>query len=251
MPLNPDRFLPSGTIPDAQGLNLLIYGSAGVGKTVLCGTLADATADPVLLIDFDGGCRSLPARPNLTVFQPLTWAECSELYDLASKGTWAGLIFDSLNMAYRLCMRGVLKRTQHDMPVKGEWGKDNDYAEVNERVIRLIAAFVGLAHSQGTHLLFTAWEQTRELGTGEKKLLRINPYLSEKIQNDSRHLVDSVARLTYTGGTRTLTLRSDSNSVASKWRSPPGIVVPASLPNPTIPTLLHLMKGTTDATKGN
>src|SRR5438067_75999 len=111
MTLDPARFMPANAVPDAWGLNLLLYGQPGVGKTTLAATLADVPhLERVLLVDCDQGARSICHRANVEVFTPQAWQDFSELVALADTGRWQAIIIDSLSMAYRFCMSRVLGR---------------------------------------------------------------------------------------------------------------------------------------------
>jgi phage nucleotide-binding protein len=238
-----DRLVRADQVPDLYRLCLLLYGQPGVGKTTLAATMADVPgAGPVLLVDVDGGSRSISHRRDVTIFRPTSWADFTDVYDTAQAGEFKTVIIDTLSEAGRLCMDMVLGTGKRAVPLMND--DTNDYTQVNERVMRLVRRFRGLTTSPGVHVLFTTWEIEQEIKKGDNinVLTRIRPDLSAKLNIGVRSVVDSIGRLSWQGGKRVLTLRTHGNTITAKLRVPPGVTVPDTLENPTMPDLLAFMQ---------
>lgn len=128
------------------GINILIYGDSGVGKTVLAGSASDVPEMcPVLVIDIEGGTESLKSTyPDVDVVRVQTWDEMQSVYNELALGKtgYKTVILDSLTEIQKFNMYFIMDRASKknpnqdpDVPSMREWG-------INlEQCRRLVRAF--------------------------------------------------------------------------------------------------------------
>jgi hypothetical protein len=100
-----------------------------------------------------------------------------------------------------------------------------------------------LSHQRGMHVIFTAWELDVEIKADKNthQLAKIRPDLSPKLNSTVGGIIDSIVRLSYRDGKRSLLLGTLNNTVTAKFRLPPNVTLPDRLADPTMPLLLaHL-----------
>lgn len=198
-------------------MNGLIYGESGVGKTSLLATAQDSErGSNLLIIDFEGGSRSISDRADISIFQPKSFAEVGELYEwlVRDEHGFKTVAIDSLTEAQRIGMGEVMRSAKNpDLPSLQDYGKSN------EKIMKIIRSFRPLAQSRGINVLFTALQTEKTTPAG---VTTYGPALSPKAAEGVVGVVDLVGHLTVDRtGKRTLNLRSTSNSVA-KVRQPKG-----------------------------
>lgn len=117
----------------SEGINILIYGDSGVGKTILAGSAsAVPEMSPVLVIDIEGGTESLKhSYPNVDVVRVQTWDEMQLVYNelYAGNSGYKTIILDSLTEIQKLNMYGIMEKAAKknanqdpDVPSMREWG---------------------------------------------------------------------------------------------------------------------------------
>lgn len=173
------------------GLNILIYGDSGVGKTILAGS-ADAVAEmsPVLVIDIEGGTESLKhSYPGVDVVRVETWDQMQAVYNElhAGKSGYKTVILDSLTEIQKFNMYYIMERAAKknpnqdtDVPSMREWG-------INlEQCRKLVRAFRDLP----MNAIFTALaKDDRNDRTG---ITTTKPSLSGKLAGEVAAFVDVV-----------------------------------------------------------
>lgn len=135
---------------EEEFLNILIYGDSGIGKTVLSGSASVVPEmEPVVVLDIEGGARSLSQRyPGAKKIRITSFNDLERVYaDLKTKDHgFKTVVIDSLTEArafgmYEIMKRAVQKAAEDgetrdpDLPGIGEWGKSS------EQTKRLIRAF--------------------------------------------------------------------------------------------------------------
>jgi hypothetical protein len=169
-------------------INMLVYGDAGVGKTVLAGSAAEvADLQPVLFIDIEGGTYSIRERnPDVQVVRVQSWKEMMSLYDELYKGSeYNTIVLDSLTEIQKFSMGQIMKDLikEHDdrdpdVPGMREWGKNI------EQIRRLVRAFRDLPMNS----IFTALAvHDRDQRTG---IMKTRPSLSGKLSGEVAGFVD-------------------------------------------------------------
>lgn len=239
MPFDPQRIVPANAVPDQQGLNILIYGTPGVGKTTFCASAADVpAASPVLLVDVGAGSRSIAHRSDIDVIVPQGWDEMGEIlaYLRTPASSYKTIIVDTLSELSDRCMQFILRANKRSLPSMTK--EINDYAELNRRMLTMIRAYKELAPARGCNVLFTAWEVDRDIPKDKTTLTRVRPDLSPAVIEGTYGILDSVVRLKMVQGKRVLVLRGAGQTVLAKFRVPPHIQVPETIEQPTMAALL-------------
>lgn len=178
----------------SEGLNILVYGRPGVGKTVLAGTAED---DPrlcrVLVLDIEGGVLSISARgKNLDVTRIRSMEDFADVYEYLYEGDhpYQCVVIDSLTEVQKLAMTEIMLAVADarpdrdpDIASRQEWGKNI------EQVRKLVRYFRDLP----IHTVFTCLEQEiQDESTGD---MFIRPSLPGKLAGEIGGFVDIVGRL--------------------------------------------------------
>lgn len=128
-------------------VNVLVYGEAGVGKTVLAGSASTVEdMSPVLYLDIEGGTRSLlDFYPNTQTVHIKRWADLQKIYDELEKGNhpYKTVVVDSLTEAQKLAMRDLMNRVSgrdstvdEDVPQMQQWLKNIEQTRRFARAMR-------------------------------------------------------------------------------------------------------------------
>lgn len=154
-------------------INLLVYGDAGAGKTLLCATAEEVEAmKPIIFVDVEGGTKTFARKyPNLQVIRPedkynkngklvkYGWDQFVDIVEWLTGDThYNTVVVDSLSELYAICMNKtmlelVAAKPHRDryVPDKREWSTTS--AQMAEQIRKLI-------HTQ-KHVLCTALRDTR------------------------------------------------------------------------------------------
>lgn len=227
------RFITSTEIVDKWGVNLVVYGQPGVGKTTFAATAQDSPhGKDVLFVDLEGGTRSVTSS-GVTVFKPQAWTDLQELgeYLLTEKHSFKTIVLDTITEAQRLGLDHVMTGSKTpDLPGLQDYGKSN------EQIVRLIRFFRNLAHSEGWNVIFIAQEV--EIKDESSGALVIRPALTPKAAEGIAQAVDGIARLTIKNGKRVLNLAPTAYQWG-KWRQPQDVPpLPTELENPSMAQIL-------------
>lgn len=203
---------------ETQYLNGLVYGTFGVGKTLLMGTLCDIPEmNDVLFVDIEGGMRTIRdrsvsvihARNYATIARTYEWlrAHCrfrdsddtARLIQLAeavglrhTERRYRTVVFDSLTEAQKLYIYSItgieLGRMALDTvtinPEIQHWGR-------NDAAIRLL---IRQARDLPMNVFFTAGEQVNEQTAPDGTTISFRlPDLPGKLARGIPHLLDLVA----------------------------------------------------------
>lgn len=229
--------LTTAELVDAWGLNILLYGHSGVGKTYLAGTAADDDRTrPVLVIDAEGGSRTLVGKDHVVVVKPERFKDVTDLY-IWLRDTdplpYKTVVLDSITEIQALGLRDILL-TAKDPSFPGL----QDYGRSNEQITRLVRRFRDLAHTRGLNVIFTALaREDRDEATG---FILTRPALTPKAAEGICGAVDTVAYLDLDTKTGKRRLRiAPTAQILAKHRYPPGVPgLPEVILDPTIPALL-------------
>jgi phage nucleotide-binding protein len=221
----------------------LIYGDAGVGKTVFAASAQDhPDGKNVIIIDIEGGTRSISDRADIDIFQPKNWTELRNMFDWLANGKDHGyqtVVIDSLTEAQQLGLRDLV--AQGSTPELQQWGKSN------EQVQSLARNYKSLAQIRGFNVIFTA--RVAEIKNEQTGVVLRRPMLTPKAADAVVGIVDAVGFMEMHPRTRLRTLRFGAmNSTWAKVRQPASNAkLPLAVENPTMSLLLDLLNGTQKA----
>ena len=215
-----------------QNLKILLYGSSGVGKTVLAASAQDdPRTTPVLLIDFEGGTLSVSDKA-IDVVRITDFKQLDEIYAFLSKNRhYKTVIIDSVTELQKLNMSAVLAEKRAEVPQIADWGKSA------LQMRKLIRYFRDLP----LHLIMTALPQ--ESKDERDGTIAVKPALSGKLADEIPGLFDIVGYLGVTvakdsdTASRKLLVTATPKFVAKDRSNRLGSIVT----DPTIPKLLDLI----------
>src|SRR5262245_16845975 len=110
---------------------MLVYGEAGAGKTVLCGSASEVEEmAPVLFIDVEAGTLSLRAfYPRVEVVRVESMADMNNVFMALRQGEggYKTVVLDSLTEIQKFSMNDIMRNL-----VKQEPDRDPDIPSVRE-----------------------------------------------------------------------------------------------------------------------
>jgi phage nucleotide-binding protein len=232
--------VPASTIPDEWGLNMILFGSPGVGKTTLAASAQDSKyGRNVLFIDVEGGTRSIADRTDVQVVRPANFGEVRDIFDwiMTEEHSFQTFVIDTIVELQQLGMKDIMLTAKDpEWPGLQEWGKSSD------QITRLVRAFRGLAQTKGWNVIFTA-HASEQKDEAEGRIY-VRPNLTPKVTERICGAVDVVGYMTKEDdGTRKLQL-GPTRRVMSKYRQPlSGRRLPDVILNPSLVTILEHLKG--------
>lgn len=180
----------SVTEDQATGINMLVYGDSGVGKTVFAGSAsAVPELSPVLSINVEGGNMSLQKTyPHVKALRVKKWDDLQAIYDdLYVSNPYKTIVIDSLSELQRFSMdqimADVVKKDDErdpDVPAQRDWGK-------NQNQIRF---FVRAFRDLPCNVIFTAL--ATEVQDKRSGIWKTKPSLPGKLANEITAFLDIV-----------------------------------------------------------
>lgn len=244
------KFLKASEVNDAWGVNMLIYGSPGVGKTTFAASAQDSPhgAD-VLFIDVEGGVRSIADRTDISIFRPDDFNQIGELFVMLKNGAeevanFRTIVVDSIGETQALGLRTIMKSAKNpDLPGLQDYGKSN------EQIGRLIRSFRGLAQSKGINVILTALAvESKDENSGA---ILTRPALTPKALELATGAVDMLGYMTQKkDGTRVLSFQPSTNYMAKLRQPQTGGQIPLVIENPTLPKILEATRTAHPGTGG-
>ena len=186
--------------PEAsKHINAIIYGTSGVGKTLLAGTADDCLETaPTLFIDIDSGVASLAGR-DTDIVRPRSWNDINDIYKefLAGGTGYKSVIIDSLTECQKKFSMGTIlgeleKDQYNDLSIANVPNRQ-DWMKSGEQMRKLIRAFRDLAyledHKKRVHVFMLALEKV------DDKTRIAHPALPGVLGVDCGAMVDVLARM--------------------------------------------------------
>lgn len=225
-------------------INILAYGSSGVGKTTFAGS-ADAVPAlrPVIVVDIEGGTESLRnSYPGVETVRVTTWKEMQEVYNVLYEGKheYRTVVLDSLTEIQKFNMYNIMSDLVRlkpdidpDIPDMRMWGKNI------EQIRRFVRGFRDLP----MNTIFTALvKEDKDQKTGA---LRMKPMMSGKLADEVAAFLDIVCYMYVKQiqdgdevRTKRLMLTQATESQVAKDRSGR---LPTIIEDPTLGMLYKLM----------
>lgn len=228
-------------VGDIWGINMLLYGVSGAGKTTLAASCEDSEyGRKVLYIDCEGGSMSVADRPDVFIFRPTTWQDILAAFKAIRddpESAFKTIVVDSLTEAQQLAVRFILGNRPPESISQPDWQK------INANLLEMTRAFRGLTHSRGINTIFTATERMTE--NAQTGAVKIGPNLTPQSSNSIQAAVDAVGYLTWNPktGKRILHLDGDGQFVAKVRQPRTGKLLPRAMEDPSLGALLDSMKG--------
>jgi hypothetical protein len=180
------------------GLNILIYGEAGMGKTWLAGSAQEVpTMRNLMYIDAEAGRQTLDEYfPGITILNTNNWYQYEDIYN----GLYAGghdyhtVVLDSISEILEHCKEAVMEEMKGkpdnderdpDVPSVREWGI------ILTRMLRLVRRFKDLK-LKGMNVIFVAHAEQVKTKSGHIKWM---PLVNGKFQMKLPQIPDMVGWL--------------------------------------------------------
>lgn len=234
------QVVKASEVTDAWGMNMILFGVPGVGKTTLAASAQDSPhGKNVLFIDVEGGTRSIADRADIDVIRPDSMGEVKEIYDWLADGThdYRTIVVDTISELQRVGLGEILQTGNNpDWPQIQDWGKST------EQMLKFVRAFRYLAQNKGWNVIFTAHANQQADKISGAVLIR--PNLTPGATVAVTGVVDVCGYMKLLpDGTRQLQL-APTRTVAAKYRQPlTGRRLPDVIDNPSMVDILGHLKG--------
>ncbi len=187
--------MPVSSPSDLDFVKCMIMGDIGIGKTRLCGTAQlDPRTSPTLLIDFEGGSRTLKGL-DIDVFRVRGWDDFDDAYDLVARRDtkYKSVTVDSTTETHVYALLTIIeeeKAFRKSKKQRTDIIQEGDYGIGLVQMRRFLRSFRDLE----MHVFFTALKQeVLEPGYGMVN----KPSFAGKLTNEIPMLLDVVGGLTW------------------------------------------------------
>lgn len=239
-------FKKASDFAGTQGLDLVLFGPPGVGKTTLVSTAQDSeSGKELLLFDIDGGLRSIEDRDDVAVWpdreelpEP-TFADLRKIVDQViaakNKSPYKTLAFDSISSIYYDLILPKVVGSRDKQPRIQDWG------EANRILIKLIMDLKTL-NAYGINTIFIGHvKEEKEQIDEDTTIVNIRLAGSPQGRDEILRTVNNVGYYAWDRGfkKRVLKFRAERKVDAPKFRQPQsGPQMPLELTEPTMDDIL-------------
>lgn len=226
-------------------INLFLYGTSGVGKTYYLGTAEECDATfPFLVVDCEGGSKTLRPRKNIDVRHARTVMDIKKIHDdllFHNHGWYAGVGLDNISEVQDVDIRHIMVEAKEtarnpdnidiDVPSPREYGKSRTHMR------QIVRAFRDLP----MHTFVVALDQ--EVREGDDKPIRYRPNVTGKLQVEIPAFMDIVGYYYKDANNRRIMQFAGSRRVIAKTRFPE---LGDQMFDPTIPKIWDILSGKGD-----
>ena len=172
-----------------QGVSMIVYGDAGVGKTHLIGTLPEGE---LLVLDIDGGLETFRKQGKNHDYVSLrTMAELKDTLDELKTGKlgYKYLALDNISELEKTMAIALMdSRGKAFLELK-------EYGDTAQKMREYLRKYRDLVET-GLNIIFLAWELPLEIHGSDGDIeTKIAPFLGKKFTLEASGLVDAVGRL--------------------------------------------------------
>ena len=239
------------SVIDAQGLSMMLFSLAGIGKTTLGTTMLHSRdGGRMLIVNFDEELRSIS---DLSGDDVMVWPSANTKPKPGKISSWQSIesflarlqagrhpfkyiMFDTLNSLYdKFAFPDVKARHPNAADPRQLYG------EANDMVLRIVGDFCAIAREQGLNVLFTAHAEEKQVG--ENGPIYIRPKVTPGTILGINQRVSMIGYLAPPiMGVRTLQLAA-SAKVATKLHQPrTGVRLPEKIKDPDLGKIIDTIK---------
>jgi hypothetical protein len=246
--------IAASEVNDQLGLNQVLFGFSGVGKTTLAATAQDSElGKDVVFVDIAHGTRSISDRDDILMYQPTgfegilsfpDWLRNVKGHYIREKDgrefNFRTVVVDTLSETYNWALRKVMANSPPEqMP------QFQDYGGANELVGEVVRKYRALAVDLGWNVIFTVEaKEERDDSTGA---MLIRMALTPGATRNAYQIIDSVGYYSVerTGAgkdareKRVLLLHATARLQAKHRQPRTGPQLATRLEEPTMDTLLQ------------
>lgn len=210
-----DKFKVRRASDAVYGVNILIYGPAGIGKSTVAAGAADSEMGaPLLFMDAEGGSKAISDRDDITVMDVDNWQTLEDFTKVAKKVVgplpWKTIVFDNCSEIINLVTKSVVG-SDETAPSQPQWGR------VAMEFLSWVRDWRTIGRDSGTNIVFIAWDSEEKDEIGRVKYhLQATP----KIQKELPGMVDIIGMLSANekNGKRIIDFTVNPKKSISKFR---------------------------------
>ena len=239
------EFKKASDFAGRKGLNMVLFGPPGVGKTTLACTAQDSEyGSDVLLFDIEGGLESVTDRSDIAVWPDLddlpglTWLDFRKVVDqviAAGKDSpYKTLVFDSLSAIYYDLIIPKVVGNREKQPQQNQWGECN-------RILVKFISDVMVLNAYGINTIFIGHVKEEQDGD----VINIRLAGTPQGRDEVLRVVGNVGHLGWDRRmeNRVLTFKSQRRIEGPKFRQPvTGEQMPLELTNPKMHDILQYVR---------
>jgi phage nucleotide-binding protein len=201
---------PASKMPNNWGVCVAIYGPGGAGKSTLVASAVDSEdSSPVVMLDAEGGARSIAHLDNVDVIEMDSWAKIDRFTQKLKQDPsppWKTVGLDNMSEYQSVSLKGITSGAP----------QIQDYGKSTLDMLRLTRDYRDMSRTKGLNVFFIAWDAPeKDDYTG---ILRRDVGFTPSLARQFPGIVDIVGFLEVVDAkTRKLTLES-SPRLATKFR---------------------------------
>lgn len=197
---------------------MLLFGAPGIGKTwFACSASSVAEMAPVLLIDNDGGSRSVRGKDqfkNVTIARIYGFEAYNELYSIAAIGKYKTIILDNLGMTHNMIMDWLMERVlSEDSNREPNVPSQREYMIARAVITKIVRHFSALSE-RSINVIFTAHADI--VKDAVDKLAKIRPAIAGKLAYEVPGLLSIVGYMDTAKRARAQTQRRENANDPSR-----------------------------------